>query len=55
MFGSNPKKLFDDNFGHDKKQKRPSAQSKSLAALPCKLRFAAKHLLFCYRASFVDK
>jgi hypothetical protein len=37
------------------KNKYPYAQSKSLAALPCKLRFATKHLLFCHRTRSIDK
>jgi len=46
-----------DNLAADlkRKNKYPTAQSKSLAALPCKPRFAAKHLLSCHRARFVDR
>jgi len=34
---------------------KANAQSNSLTALPCKLRFAAKHLLSCHRNCHVDK
>ncbi len=37
-----------------KKTKYANAQSKSLAALPCKPRFAAKHLLSTHRTCSVD-
>jgi hypothetical protein len=35
-----------------KKANTPSHKSNSLAALPCKLRFTAKHLLFSHRTLF---
>jgi hypothetical protein len=53
-----PKKRSDTNFSFDlkrQKNKYPTTQSKSLAALPCKLRCTAKHLLSCHRTCFVDK
>ena len=38
-----------------KKTNTPTHKSKSLAALPCKPRFAAKHMLFSHRTRFVDR
>jgi hypothetical protein len=54
MFRHKRKNCSDDNYRliENTKNKYPSAQSNSLAALPCKRRFAAKHLLSCHRARF---
>jgi hypothetical protein len=52
------KNRLGDNLSHDlkrQKNKYANAQSNSLAAIPCKLRFAAKHLLFSHRTCFVDR
>jgi len=37
-----------------KKTNTPTHKSKSLAALPCKPRFTAKHMLFSLRARSVE-
>jgi hypothetical protein len=49
------KNRSDDNLlPIERKNNTQTHKSKSLAALPCKLRFAAKHMLFSHRTSSVE-
>jgi len=53
-----PKKRSETNLSLDlkrQKNKCPTAQSKSLAATPCKPNFAAKHLLSSHCTRSVDR